>query len=63
MCTKCSGATRPGVLQPIGNHGNTPFEWAPDGEPPFPLAGAAKVRKPIAAWRCERCANVELFAP
>jgi hypothetical protein len=51
------------VLQPVGNYGNTPFEFAPEGEPPFPLAGAAKIRKPIAAWRCDQCAHVELFAP
>ncbi|MBX3188592.1 MAG: hypothetical protein KF819_16365 [Labilithrix sp.] len=62
-CTRCSAPTRPGKLQNVGNYGNSPFTWAPDGEPPFPMAGAANPRKAIVAYRCDNCGRLELFAP
>jgi hypothetical protein len=63
QCPRCAGPSRPGVLQKIGNYGNPPFEWAPDGEPPFPVAGAASPRKKLVAFRCDRCSYLELYAP
>jgi hypothetical protein len=52
-----------GTLKEIGSYGNSPFPWAPDGEPPFALKGAASPRRAIVAHRCESCGHVELSAP
>ena len=30
-CPKCNGQMKPGTLQQIGNYGNSPFVWAPEG--------------------------------
>ena len=45
-CSKCEGQMKPGTLQQVGNYGNSPFVWAPEGEPPFPLKARAAREKP-----------------
>jgi hypothetical protein len=62
-CSRCKGTMTQGTLKEIGHFGNSPFEWAPDGEPSFALKGAPKTRRSIVAHRCENCGLVELSAP
>ena len=61
-CPKCSGPMRPGSLQQVGNYGNSPFVWAPEGEPPFPIKGTATPRKNLTVFRCENCGYLETYA-
>jgi hypothetical protein len=51
-----------GTLKEIGHFGNSPFEWAPDGEQPFVVKGAPTSRRRVVAHRCESCGLVELSA-
>jgi len=51
-----------GRLQQIGNYGNSPIIWAPDGEPPFPVAGSASPRKELKLRRCDNCGFIEMYA-
>jgi hypothetical protein len=52
-----------GSLKEIGHFGNSPFEWAPEGEQPFAVKGALVGRRRVVAHRCESCGLVELSAP
>lgn len=61
-CPKCSGSMVVGTLKEIGHFGNSPFEWAPDGEQPFVVKGAPTSRRRVVAHRCESCGLVELSA-
>lgn len=61
-CPKCNGSMSGGRLQQIGNHGNSPIVWAPDGEPPFPVAGSASPRKELKLRRCDNCGFIEMYA-
>ena len=62
-CPKCNGQMQPGALQQIGNYGNPPFVWAPEGEPSFPVKGATSPRKSLTVFRCEQCGYLEYYAP
>ena len=62
-CPKCNGQMKPGALQQIGNYGNSPFVWAPEGEPSFPVKGATSPRKNLIVFRCEQCGYLEYYAP
>jgi hypothetical protein len=61
-CPKCNGQMSPGRLQQVGNYGNSPFVWAPDGEPPFPVKGASSSRKDLTVFRCANCGYLEYYA-
>ena len=61
-CPKCNGQMKPGALQQIGNYGNSPFVWAPEGEPSFPVKGATSPRKDLTVFRCENCGYLEYYA-
>jgi hypothetical protein len=52
-----------GTIKEIGSHGNSPFEWVPEDDPPFQVRGAPTGRRGIVAYRCASCGNVELSAP
>jgi len=62
-CPKCSGAMVQGTIKEIGSHGNSPFEWVPEDDPPFQVRGAPTGRRGIVAHRCAGCGYVELSAP
>ena len=62
-CPKCAGNMSPGILQKVGQYGNSPYVWAPLNEPRFPLKGAPSARRDIQAYRCEKCGYLELYAP
>jgi predicted nucleic-acid-binding Zn-ribbon protein len=62
-CPKCGGAMQAGSLQTIGNYGNSPFVFAPEGEPPFPVAGKPSARLDVIAHRCTGCGYLEWYAP
>jgi len=59
-CPKCNSQMKPGTLQQIGNYGNPPFVWAPEGEPTFPVKGSP--RKNLTVFRCEGCGYLEYYA-
>ena len=61
-CSKCNSQMQPGRLQQVGNYGNSPFVWAPNGEPPFPVKGASSPRKDLTVFRCENCGYLEYYA-
>ena len=52
-----------GTLKEIGHYGNSPYEWAPDGELPFAVKGTPTARRDVVAHRCEAGGHVELTAP
>ena len=62
-CPKCNGQMKSGTLQQIGNYGNSPFLWAPEGEAPFPVKGTSSPRKNLIVFRCESCGYLESYAP
>jgi hypothetical protein len=47
-CPKCKGKMSTGTLKKIGYHGNPPYEFVPDGEPPFDVRGIPSKRKQTA---------------
>ena len=61
-CPKCNGPMKPGSPQQVGNYGNSPFIWAPEGEPPFPVKGDATPRMNLTVYRCENCGYLEYYA-
>ena len=61
-CTKCNSQMKAGTLQQIGNYGNPPFVWAPEGEPPLPVKGTGSPRKNLTVYRCEGCGYLEYYA-
>lgn len=61
-CPKCTNPMKPGTLQQIGNYGNPPFVWAPEGEPPFPVKGTDSPRKNLTVFRCGSCGFLEYYA-
>ena len=50
-----------GTLKEIGNYGNTPYEFVPDDDAPFPVKGAPSRRKGLILYCCENCGYVELY--
>lgn len=52
-----------GKLQTVGNYGNSPFVFAPEGEPPFAVAGQKSARVEVVAHRCAACGYLEWYAP
>jgi len=51
-----------GTLKEIGNYGNTPYEFAPEDDAPFPVKGVPSKRKKLMLYCCENCGYVELYA-
>lgn len=62
QCGKCNGPMKPGSFKRVGNYGNSEFQWAADGEPPFPVKGQATGRLEVIWYRCEQCGYLELYA-
>jgi len=60
-CPKCKGSMTVGTLKKIGYHGNPPYEFAPDGEPPFDVRGIPSKRKQMALYCCENCGFIEFY--
>jgi hypothetical protein len=52
----------PGALKEIGHYGNSPYEWAPQDDVPFPVKGVPSKRRATVAYRCEQCGYLELYA-
>ena len=50
-----------GTLKKIGYHGNPPYEFAPDDEPPFDVRGIPSKRKQLALYCCENCGFIEFY--
>ena len=60
-CPKCKGKMSAGTLKKIGHHGNPPYEFAPDGEPPFDVRGIPSKRKQMSLYCCENCGFIEFY--
>ena len=60
-CPKCKGKMSAGTLKKIGYHGNPPYEFAPDGEPPFDVRGVPSKRKQLVLYYCENCGFIEFY--
>jgi uncharacterized Zn finger protein len=61
-CPKCTGKMTAGTLKEIGNYGNTPYEFTPEDDAPFPVKGVPSKRKKLMLYRCENCGYVEFYA-
>jgi hypothetical protein len=62
-CPLCNSPMASGRLQQTGNYGNSPFVWAPEGEPPFAMKGAPSQRVELLVYRCTACGYLQWFAP
>jgi predicted nucleic-acid-binding Zn-ribbon protein len=60
-CPKCRSKMSAGTLKKIGYHGNPPYEFAPDDEPPFDVRGIPSKRKQLALYCCENCGFIEFY--
>jgi predicted nucleic-acid-binding Zn-ribbon protein len=60
-CPKCKGKMSAGTLKKIGYYGNPPYEFAPDGETPFPVKGVPGKRKQLSLYCCENCGFIEFY--
>ena len=60
-CPKCRSKMSAGTLKKIGYHGNPPYEFAPDGEPPFDVRGIPSKRKQMSLYCCENCGFIEFY--
>jgi len=61
-CVKCSGKMTLGSLKEKGQYGNSPYEWSPHNDAPFPLKGAPSQRRDVTMYRCDACGFLELYA-
>lgn len=62
-CPKCSGKMLLGYLKEKGHYGNSPYDWTPSDDAPFPVKGVSSKRRDIVLYRCEQCGFLELYAP
>lgn len=62
-CPKCSGSMTLGSLKEKGQYGNSPYEWSPHNDAPFPLKGAPSQRRDVVLYRCDSCGFLEWHAP
>ena len=61
-CPKCGSSMAAGTLKEIGNYGNTPYEYVPEDDAPFPVKGVQSKRKKLMLYRCRNCGYIELYA-
>jgi predicted nucleic-acid-binding Zn-ribbon protein len=62
-CPKCQAPMQAGSLKETGQYGNSPFFFAPEGEPPFLVAGQKSARSAVVLYRCSGCGYLEAYAP